>query len=406
MLATCLDDAHHRVVVARENGAVVAQHGIGYAGKFLARLGIIGDDRLVVQVARGHNEHGQRIGAALRLQRLREIVQQKVLHGRARQHDAQLGQLVGKAGGKMRFLTFAQQHDGALRRLQHALFRLVNVAHAARFVGAGHHNGERLAPAALALAQLRKRFGVRGIAYQMEPAKPLHRNDAAIKQHAHGRSEDGVGCFARVSPGDFLVCLPRYAPRDVRAAFPARIGLRVETAVERVGVFRGATRAHGEILHGRCGAIVGQRVDDGEARAAVRAVDERVAEAAVVGVEQLGQAVVARGKIGRHERGLLRRALVREANLERGEALQRHFVQVDFLDLRRAWGVHMQFGDELVQQVRLAFGVDEHTFRGVENPAVEQVFLRKAIHEGPKAHPLYDAFHLNVERLDHDQPLY
>ena len=59
----------------------------------------------------------------------------------------------------------------------------------------------------------------------------------------------------------------------------------------------------------------------------------------------------------------------------------------------------MKLGDELVQQARLALGVDEHTFHSVEHPAVELVFLRQTIHEGAKAHPLHDAFYLYVERF-------
>ena len=69
-------------------------------------------------------------------------------------------------------------------------------------------------------------------------------------------------------------------------------------------------------------------------------------------------------------------------------------------------GVHMQLGDELVQQVRLSLGVDEHAFHGVEHPSVELVFLRQTIHEGAKAHPLHDAFYLYVERFDHTTPFH
>ena len=45
-------------------------------------------------------------------------------------------------------------------------------------------------------------------------------------------------------------------------------------------------------------AVVGQRVDDAEARAAVRAVGERIAVAAVGGIEDLGQAVRAGREVG------------------------------------------------------------------------------------------------------------
>ena len=66
----------------------------------------------------------------------------------------------------------------------------------------------------------------------------------------------------------------------------------------------------------------------------------------------------------------------------------------------------MQLGDELVQQVRLALGVDEHAFNSIEHPAVELVLFRQTIHEGAKAHPLHDAFYLYVERFDHTTPFH
>lgn len=65
-----------------------------------------------------------------------------------------------------------------------------------------------------------------------------------------------------------------FAPADMGAAFEARVGLRVEAAVQRVAVLAGAALAHGEVLHRRALAIVGQLLDDSEARAAVRASDE------------------------------------------------------------------------------------------------------------------------------------
>ena len=60
----------------------------------------------------------------------------------------------------------------------------------------------------------------------------------------------------------------------MRAALEARVGLRVEATVERVAVLAGAALAHREVLHGGALAVVGQLLDDGEPRPAVRAVDE------------------------------------------------------------------------------------------------------------------------------------
>ena len=406
LLVAYAHHAQHRVVVARQNATVVAQDGIGDAGELDQRLIVVGDDGLVMQVSRGHDQHGKSRIALLGTQGLREIVEQQMLDGRAGQHDAQLGKVIGQTGGELRLGPLAQQHDGAFGGFQGALLRLVDMARTARVGRARYHDGERLALAALALTQLRQRIGIRGVAHQMEAAEALHRHDAAVEQQLDRFRENGVGGFAGIAPLRLLPALRKVHPADVRAAIPTGIGLRMEAAVERIGVFGGATRAHGEILHGRCGAVVGQRPDDGEARAAVRAVDERIAVATVFGVEQLVKAIVASGQIGGDQRGLLGVAIVGEADVERAEPFQRHLLEVDLLDLCGGRRVHVQLGDELVQQARLALGVDEHAFHSVENPAVELVFLRQTIHEGAKAHPLHDAFYLYVERFDHTTPFH
>ncbi len=212
-----------------------------------------------------------------------------------------------------------------------------------------------------------------------------------------------VTCLRR--PQRRVVSICRQADRNSRPAFPAGIGLRMEASIGRISVFAGATRAHLESLHRSCRAVVRQRVDDGEARPAVRAVDERVAIAPVVGVEQLGQAIVAGGQVGRHQRGLFRRRVVGEAYLEAGEILQRHLLEIDLGHLGRRRRVHMQLGHEPVKQLRLALGMDEHALGCIEHPAVDKVFPRQAVHERAEAHSLHDALHLNVERLDHTNPL-
>ena len=58
LLVAYAHHAQHRVVVARQNATVVAQDGIGDAGELDQRLIIVGDDGLVVQVSRGHDQHG------------------------------------------------------------------------------------------------------------------------------------------------------------------------------------------------------------------------------------------------------------------------------------------------------------------------------------------------------------
>ena len=76
----------------------------------------------------------------------------------------------------------------------------------------------------------------------------------------------------------------------------------MEAAVERVVVFCLASRAHGKDLHGCLFAIIRDILHDGEAGAAVGAVDEGVAIAPVGRVEQFAKAVVAGRTIRRDER--------------------------------------------------------------------------------------------------------
>lgn len=89
---------------------------------------------------------------------------------------------------------------------------------------------------------------------------------------------------------------------EPRSAIEAGIGLRMIAAIGHVGVLGGALRAHLESAHGGHGAVVGEVLDDGEARSAVRAVDEGVVVTSVLRVEELAYTGVAGGEIGTDER--------------------------------------------------------------------------------------------------------
>ncbi len=94
---------------------------------------------------------------------------------------------------------------------------------------------------------------------------------------------------------------PPSAQRARRAAARSPgtpIGCGVEAAVGRILVLAATGGAQRKPGHRRAGAVVGNVRDDGEARPAVGAVDERVAVAAVGRVEQLAQAVGAGGTSG------------------------------------------------------------------------------------------------------------
>ena len=174
---------------------------------------------------------------------------------------------------------------------------------------AGDHDGEWFVAPALASPQLAHGMLARRIAGKVKAAKPLDGHDATCSEHRRAPLDDGVACLARRANLRRGVVCRALAPGDMGATGKAGIGLRVEAAVGGIGIFGGAGGTHGERAHRRVCAIVGKRIDDGEARPAVGAVDEGIVVAAVAGVEELAQAVGAGGDIRRDERGARAMAL-------------------------------------------------------------------------------------------------
>ena len=115
---------------------------------------------------------------------------------------------------------------------------------------------------------------VAGVACQMEAAQAFQRDDFPGAKARH----------------DFL---------DPHGEFGAagRAGgwLGMETAVARVVVFVRAVRAEGETRHGGLRPVIGQRAGDGVAGAAMGAVEEGIAPAAV-----LRDRTTRRGRLRRH----------------------------------------------------------------------------------------------------------
>ena len=302
-LHLAVDRAHHGVVKTGEDRAVVAEQGIGDAA--LDQAGpcgaIIHLNGLLAQVSTRHNEGVDAAHAALG--------HEEVLERRVGEHDAELGKVerdrAGELGrGRRVFTAHAlaslQQHDGPDASAQEIALFWAYVAQGARGVEVARHDGEGLVAAPFAGAELPNgAFGI-GSARKVETAEPLDRHDAVAGDELGATGDDGVAGFTcsaheRFAPAPFL-------PGDVRSAGKAGIGLRMKTAVKWVGVLACTCRAHGEGAHGGLRAVVGETADDGEARAAVGAVDKRVMVPAVRRVEELAQAVIAGGDVGRDER--------------------------------------------------------------------------------------------------------
>ena len=141
----------------------------------------------------------------------------------------------------------------------------------------------------------RRRHGrvVARVDQEMEAADALHRDDPPVADARRRRRAARRPRSRQRAP----VGIPE---RQLRPAVGAGVRLGVEAAVGGILVFGAAGGAHRETPHRGAGAVVGQVLDDAVARAAVRAVDERIAVAAVGGIEQLAQAVVAGGEVGQH----------------------------------------------------------------------------------------------------------
>ena len=84
---------------------------------------------------------------------------------------------------------------------------------------------------------------------------------------------------------------------------PDRRSAARETAGRAGRRIRPGMRAHREIFHRRVRAVVRQRFDDAEARAAIGAVRERIKMAPVFGIKNFAQTIRAGGDVGQDQSG-------------------------------------------------------------------------------------------------------
>ena len=205
-----------------------------------------------------------------------------------------------------------QQNNRRFGRAQQSFFQRRNFTFGFYAFQRWKHERERLFLALLAFAQTADRVIVTRIHHQMKSTQSLDRDDFPFTNRLGG-GEQGivirrtgvapVSMFFESATGEMPVAtFPKFQPRPANRA---RIRLGVEAAVARVVVFGLALRAHRERLHRGVRAVVGQGLDDAEARAAVGAVGERIAVAAVFGIEDFAQAIRARGDVRQNERGFV-----------------------------------------------------------------------------------------------------
>ena len=151
-----VDHAHYRVVVAREDRAVVTEQRVGNAGGNEALPGkvVVGLYGLFAQVAAGHDErlHTVRRGSC----------KQKMLKRGVGEHNAKLGQVVrdgrcehegvGRIAAAPANSTSAQQHNGADTASEQIAFSIVDMTQEPGIGKTAHHDGKWFVAAAFATA--------------------------------------------------------------------------------------------------------------------------------------------------------------------------------------------------------------------------------------------------------------
>ena len=88
---------------------------------------------------------------------------------------------------------------------------------------------------------------------------------------------------------------------DLWATVRAGVGLGMKTPVQGIVILRLASGTHWEDTHGCLVAVIGNILDDCEARTTIGAVNERMTITPVYGVEEFMQTVVTGGGIWRDE---------------------------------------------------------------------------------------------------------
>ena len=287
---------HDGVVGARLDRPVVQQEQVGDARQALERVVVAERDRLVRDVAARHHERhaarrpaaggGAASTAASRPARARPARRDGATAAPARRGTS----TIGRAG-----LASSDSSSGVVSTSDRAAAR-------SRTINANGRSSRclrdrRAATAASSSARHARWNPPMPLTATIEPStKPTRPRRA-------GHPEPRPRLPSSVFPN-----------RQPRSTAGTRVRLRVIPPIRRILVLRPARAAHLEPRHRRQRPVVGDAAHDREPRAAVGAVDERVAVAPVGRVEQLAQAVVACRRVGSDGRV---RAAARRARRDR-----------------------------------------------------------------------------------------
>ena len=191
---------------------------------------------------------------------------------------------------------------------------------------------------------------------------------------------------------------------DLRPAIIAADGLRIVAAALRRDVLLVAGLAHRELLHARALAVVRHGLEDGQARAAGRAVDEGVQVAAVFGVEELGAALVAGRDVRRDEDVAALLGALDDGKIRIGLIGVGHLVHIDLEDGRALGGLLRDALDKLLQCCVITLGKDFDIGALVADGAAYLAGVGEPAHERAEADTLHDAVDLDVQTFHRLNP--
>ena len=288
---------------------------------------------------------------------------------RIRQHHAQIRRVLRHVGRNARRARWPHQHDRRRGRRHRRRFGVGNRAIAARLGQRRHHHRERFFLAVLSLAQALDGFRVARVGQKLETA------DAFERENSPGGQRFGGLAQGRLQPW---------------SARRARVRLRVEAAVARVGVLAPARRAHLELAHGGARPVVGNVQNDGVARPAVSAIGEGIKIAPVGRVEQLAEAVAAGCQVGQHGRGSFG-ARVAGQDLKPREAGRRQPTDFPGQHHGRHGLLAIQARKELLQRRFRPFDFHHQAGTRIQHPAVQRKLAGQPVNKRTKAHALHGA---------------
>ena len=376
-------DAQHRVVGARLDRPVVRAGRSAIGAEPLERVVVLVGDRLVGHVAAGHH------------QRLADVGQQQVVERAVREHHARARPTRGATAAATRAPRPARrEHDRPVAPVQQRRLDRPELDQLARRLEVARHQRERLLLAVLARPQPRDRLARRppGTRDGTRRCPSPRRSAARIAQPRKGATHS--------SPRSGR---PREGQTRSRARSPGR-----RSAGRGSGGRRGRAYSAAQASHIVKPAIVVSGRSYGTPRTIVKrgpqfgAVDERVAVAAVGGVEQLAQARRAGRGVGRD---LARRArpaarCCRRSRSPARRAAARPRCSTPSITAASGGASAGSRASSASIAAGVALDLDHRAALVVAHEPVEPQLARQPVHVRPEADALDDALDPDPHALD------